>query len=264
MSAALLQTVELSKSFPLGGGPFSSSPRKRIDAVRNITIGLQAGESVGLVGESGCGKSTLAKLMCRLIEPTSGSVLFDGKSIAEQLGRQLAVFRRSVQMVFQDPQSSLNPLLRIGDAVAEPMAIHGIACGRELRARTEKLLSEVGLDPALARRRPDALSGGERQRVGIARALGLNPKILICDEPVSSLDLPMQAQILKLLADLQTNRGLTLFFISHNLATISVIADRILVMRAGEILEEGPNPRLFIAPQHPYTQQLVKLASKTI
>ena len=160
--------------------------------------------------------------------------------------------------------SSLNPLMRIGDAVAEPMRIHRTVPEEKVRARVEKLFTEVGLNPAWMNRLPHALSGGQRQRVGIARALSVNPKILICDEPVSSLDLTVQAQILKLLAGLQADRGLTLFFISHNLATVGAITDRILVMKAGEIVEQAPNPQLFTAPRHPYTQQLVKLASKTL
>lgn len=263
MTETLLEARDLTKSFPLKGHLFGRGAGS-VEAVKNLNLTLRRGESVGLVGESGCGKSTLARLLCRLIRPTSGSILYKGLPLESLRGQSLKQFRRSVQIIFQDPAASLNPLMRVGEILAEPMAIHGIAKGRELERRVQTLLQEVGLDPTWVNRFPRTLSGGQGQRVGIARALSLNPQLLICDEPVSSLDLSIQAQILKLLTELQAKRGLTLLFISHNLATISAISDRILVMRSGQILEEGPNPKLFKAPQHPYTRQLVNLALQTI
>jgi len=235
-----------------------------IHAVLKTSLNLTQGESVGLVGESGCGKSTLARLLCGLIEPTDGEILYRGQPLRRQNTSERKGFRKAVQLIFQDPMASLNPMMRIGSAIAEPLIVHHRPGRRALRKRVEGLLQEVGLDPAWINRFPQALSGGQRQRVGIARALSLNPEVLICDEPVSSLDLSVQAQILKLLTDLQTKRGLTLLFISHNLSTVSAVADRILVMRSGQILEEGANPALFQSAHHPYTQVLVKLASKKL
>ena len=259
----LLKAKNLTKGFPLREG-FFSSPVGWVEAVRDVSLRVDPGECVALVGESGCGKSTLARLLCRLLLPSTGVVEFREKNIGELRGRSLLEFRRSVQMVFQDPMASLNPLMRVGQIVAEPAAIHRIARGRKLREKVWALLQEVGLDPAWEKRLPHQLSGGQRQRVGIARALALAPLLLICDEPVSSLDLSVQAQILRLLADLQRQRGLALFFISHNLATVSAVADRILVMKEGRIVEEGQNPHLFQSPSHPYTRQLVDLAQRTI
>jgi len=259
----LLEVENLSKRFPLRTGPFGPV-QGWVQAVQDVSLTLKKGESVGLVGESGCGKSTLARLLCRLLKPTHGSIRYRGQSVEDLKAESLKAFRRSVQLIFQAPMASLNPLQRIGETVAEPLVIHRIARGEKLRERVRALFEEVGLDPAWEGRLPHTLSGGQRQRVGIARALSLNPELLICDEPVSSLDLSVQAQILKLLADLQTKRGLTLLFISHNLSTVSAIADRILVMRAGEIVEEALNPELFTSPRHPYSQTLVKLALQTI
>lgn len=258
----LLETIDLRKRFSLRSGAFT--PQGWLEAVRGVSIKIRAGESVCLVGESGCGKTTLARLLCRLDLPTHGFIRYRGENLQELRGKQLRRFRRSVQLIFQDPMASLNPLMRIGQIVAEPLIIHRLAQGKDLEERVGTLLGEVGLDPSLASRFPQSLSGGQRQRVGIARALSMNPELLICDEPVSSLDLSVQAQILKLLTDLQAKRGLSLFFISHNLAVVSALADRILVMREGQILEEGTNPELFRSPRNPYTQTLVNLAMKTI
>ncbi len=263
MSEPLLEAENLSKRFPLRDRPLGRTGGW-IEAVQQVSLTLRAGETVGLVGESGCGKSTLAHLLCWLLTPSSGLLRFQKQPLETLRGRSLLEFRRSVQMIFQDPMASLDPLMRIGSIVAEPLQIHRIVRGRELDQRVRSLLQEVGLDPAWAGRFPASLSGGQRQRVGIARALSLEPRILICDEPVSSLDLSVQAQILKLLSDLKAQRGLTLLFISHNLATVSAVADRILVMREGRIVEEGSNPDLFQNPQHPYTRLLVNLALQTI
>ncbi len=215
---------------------------------------------MGLVGESGCGKSTLARILAFLWEPTSGEVFYKGEEVRTLRKEKLLAFRRAAQMVFQDTSASLNPRHTIAEAISEPLIIHRMSRGQALRAQLEELLEEVGLDPSLGGRLPASLSGGQRQRVAIARALALRPELLICDEPVSSLDLSVQAQILSLLEKLQTSRGLTLFIISHNLATLSSICDRILVMHQGRIVEEGKNPDLFLHPRHPATSTLVNLA----
>ena len=262
MSDLLLEAKDLAKRFPLRSGFFNAAGW--LEAVREVHLTIQAGESVGLVGESGCGKTTLAKILCRLEPPTRGSVRYRGEEIRTLRGQKLLRFRRKVQLIFQDPMSSLDPLMRIGQIVAEPLVIHRLAKGQHLLHRVHTLLAEVGLDPSWKNRFPHTLSGGQRQRVGIARALGLDPELLICDEPVSSLDLSVQSQILKLLTDLQAKRGLSLLFISHNLAVVSALADRILVMREGRIVEEGTNPHLFENPRDPYTRTLVNLALKTL
>ena len=263
MSAPLLEARDLTKRFPFQSHPFASHSGS-IEAVSHINLSLREGESVGLVGESGCGKSTLARLLVGLLRPTSGFCLYRGRPIDSLRHQEQRAFRRSVQLIFQDPMASLDPLMRIGQAVAEPILIHRLATGREAQEKVRTLFQEVGLDPTWVNRYPQSLSGGQRQRVGIARALSLHPKLLICDEAVSSLDLSVQAQILRLLIDLQARRRLALLFISHNLATVSAISDRVLVMRQGRIVEEGQNPRLFQAPQNPYTRALVNLALRRL
>ncbi|MCM8811771.1 MAG: ABC transporter ATP-binding protein [Candidatus Omnitrophica bacterium] len=263
MNQPILQTIDLSKRFPLRPLPFSPA-RGWIHAVQEVSLEIRRGESVGLVGESGCGKSTLSRLLCKLLEPSDGKILFRGEEISRLRSGSLKEFRRRVQLIFQDPMASLNPLMRIGQIIAEPMQIHRLIANREVRQRVHGLMEEVGLDPALENRFPHMLSGGQKQRVGIARALSLEPELLICDEPVSSLDLSVGAQILRLLSDLQRKKSVALFFISHNLATVSAVADRVLVMKEGRIIEEGANPDLFRQPAHPYTQLLVKLAFQTL
>lgn len=257
----LLQAKDLSKRYPLRAHPLAPT-RRWIHAVEGVNLALHRGESVGLVGESGCGKSTLARLLCCLIPPSTGQLLFRGRPLGRSVLKRS--FRKAVQIIFQDPMASLNPLIRVGPSIAEPLRIHQRLTGPKLKRRVASLLEEVGLDPSYATRFPQALSGGQRQRVGLARALSVSPELLICDEPVSSLDLSVQAQILKLLTELQRKRNLTLLLISHNLATISAMADRILVMRSGRVVEEGGNPALFRAPQHPYTRRLVELALQAI
>ena len=259
----LLEAQGLTKRYPLRSHPLASA-QSWVEAVRGVHLSLRAGECVGLVGESGCGKSTLARLLCGLIPPTSGVVLYRHRPLSELRAESSKEFHKSVQIVFQDSAASLNPLMRIGQIIAEPLRIHHLANGEGLRQKLTSLLGEVGIDPSWVNRFPSTLSGGQRQRVGIARALALSPKILICDEPVSSLDLSVQAQILGLLADLQARRNLGLLFISHNLSVVGALADRILVMRAGQVIEEGLNPELFQHPKQPYTRLLVDLAFQRV
>ena len=259
----ILEAKNLTKRYSLRSHPWSST-QSWVEAVKDIHLTLKTGECVGLVGESGCGKSTLARLLCGLIPPTAGTVLYQGRPLSQLRGESLRQFRRSVQIIFQDSTASLNPLMRIGQIIAEPLRIHHLANGERLRQRVSSLLGEVGIDPSWVNRFPSTLSGGQRQRVGIARALALSPKILVCDEPVSSLDLSVQAQILGLLADLQARRGVGLLFISHNLSVVGALADRILVMRAGQVIEEGTNPDLFRDPKQPYTRLLVDLAFQRV
>ena len=259
----LLEAQAVAKRYALRPHPLAP-PCGWVEALRQVDLAIREGECVGLVGESGCGKSTLARILCGLAAPDTGRILFRGQSLSRLRGPGWREYRRSVQMVFQDPAASLDPLQRIGATVAEPLAAHRIARRADLRQKVSVLLSEVGLDPAWAVRFPSSLSGGQRQRVGIARALAPNPDLLICDEPVSSLDLSVQAQILNLLLELRTKRGMALLFISHNLVTVGAIADRIVVMKSGAVVEEGPNPGIFHEPREPYTRQLVKLALQTV
>ena len=255
----ILEARNLFKRYPFRAHPLAP-PRGWVDAVQGFNLSIQKGECVGLVGESGSGKSTVARMLCGLIPSSVGEILFRNKTLHELRGREEREFRKSVQIIFQDPFVSLNPRMRIGQIVAEPLQIHGLARGIELRKRAEHLLREVGLDPSWYNRYPQALSGGQRQRVGIARALALDPELLICDEPVSSLDLSVQAQVLSLLQSLHQDRGLSLLFISHDLRVVGALADRIVVMQHGRVIEEGPNPDLFRQPKHSYTRLLVELA----
>ncbi len=256
---SLLEARKLCKRYPFRAHPLAP-PRGWVEAVEGVSLAVREAECVGLVGESGCGKSTLARMLCGLIPSSSGEILFKGEALHKRHGNEERRFRRSVQIIFQDPFASLNPRMQIGSIVAEPLQIHGLARGAELAERVKRLLQEVGLDPSWVGRYPQTLSGGQRQRVGIARALALDPELLICDEPVSSLDLSIQAQVLALLGRLRQERGLSLFFISHDLRVVGALADRILVMRNGRIVEEGPNPDLFRQPKESYTRLLVDLA----
>ncbi|MBI1953542.1 MAG: ABC transporter ATP-binding protein [Candidatus Omnitrophica bacterium] len=256
---SLLEARGISKRFPIQGHSLSRTVGW-VEALSGVSLAIGPGETVGLVGESGCGKSTLAKILAQLLAPTSGEVLFQGQKLSSAGGIRRLAFRRSVQMVFQDTAACFDPRMTVAQAIAEPMVIHRTARGAALRQEVSRLLQEVGLDPALGQRLPMGLSGGQRQRAAIARALALKPELLVCDEPVSSLDLSVQAQILSLLQDLQTTRGLSIFIISHNLATLGALARRILVMDRGRLVEEGTNPEIFHRPQHPATAALVKLA----
>jgi len=228
-----------------------------IRAVDGISFEIGAGETFGLVGESGCGKSTVGRAVLRLEEPTRGSITFDGRPVLDANGEGLRTLRRQMQMVFQDPYGSLNPRMPIGRAIAEGIEIHRLAPRSEIPARVAALMAEVGLDPALAGRYPHQFSGGQRQRIGIARALAVEPRLLVCDEPVSALDVSVQAQVLNLLADLQRTRGLAYLFIAHDLAVVRQLSHRIAVMYFGRIVESGPAETLIQAPRHPYTRALL-------
>jgi peptide/nickel transport system ATP-binding protein len=254
----LLQVRDLVKRFPITRGVVFQRQVADVEAVAGISFELRRGEALGLVGETGCGKSTTARLIMRLLEPTGGEIRFEGHDIAHLRGPALKAARREMQIVFQDPYSSLNPRKTAGSIVGEPFAIHGLHPDRAERRRVVgELLDRVGLQPEHHNRYPHEFSGGQRQRIGIARALALRPKLLIADEPVSALDVTIQAQILDLLRELQRELGLTLLLISHDLAVVRQMADRVAVMRAGKIVELAPNETLYNSPGHPYTRELL-------
>jgi oligopeptide transport system ATP-binding protein len=257
MEAPLLQVSGLVKDFPVRG----TATGRGAGVVRvldGITFHAVAGETLALVGESGCGKTTTARCILRLIEPTSGSIVFDGVELTGLPRRALRRVRKHVGIVFQDPYGSLNPRLRALDVVREPLRIHGMGDRRQQEWRAQELLERVGLDPRDAHKMPWELSGGQQQRLGIARALALDPKLVICDEPVSSLDVSIRAQILNLLRDLQREFGITYLFISHDIRVVQHVADHVVVMYLGAIVEEGPVDRVFSAPRHPYTRALMR------
>jgi oligopeptide/dipeptide ABC transporter ATP-binding protein len=255
MTAPLLEVEGLSRSFVVDRTLFGR-PRAVLRAVDDVSFALGAGETLGLVGESGSGKTTVSRLLLRLLPPTGGRIRFEGSDITHLRERSLRGFRQAAQVVFQDPYASLNPRLRIRDVVGEPLRNFG-ATRREARARAGELLETVGLPAAFLARFPHQLSGGQRQRVAIARALALRPRLVVCDEAVSSLDVSVQAQILNLLADLQRQLGLALFFISHNLAVVRHVSHRVAVMYLGRLVELAPEAELFERPRHPYTQALI-------
>ena len=256
MTAPLLVVEDLVKHYRTEGLFAAKAPPVR--AVDGVSFTVQRGETLALVGESGCGKSSVGRTILRLQEPTAGRVAFDGADVFGLAREPLRALRRHMQIVFQDPYSSLNPRMTVGEAVAEGIEIHRLARTRAERAqRVAALLEEVGLDASYARRYPHEFSGGQRQRIGIARALAVEPEFLVCDEPVSALDVSVQAQVINLLRDLQQRRGLAYLFIAHDLAVVRQIADRIAVMYLGRIVETGPAEALLSDPRHPYTQALL-------
>ena len=258
MSAPLLQVTALTKAFPVKGHAILGRAAPTLKAVDGVSFSLARGETLGLVGESGCGKSTTARLILRLIEPTGGSILLDGRDLLGCRGEQLRALRREMQIVFQDPLSSLNPRMTVGTNLAEPLRFHRVGTGRERRDEARRLLDVVGLQPHEFDRFPHELSGGQCQRLAIARALILKPKLIIFDEPVSALDVSIRAQILKLLLELQQRFGLTYIFISHDLSVVKRVSDRIAVMYLGRVVEIAESARLHAEPRHPYTRSLLQ------
>jgi peptide/nickel transport system ATP-binding protein len=261
LGTPLLLVENVSKRFAIRKAGFFGGEEKEVLAVDDVSFEVKRGESLGLVGESGCGKTTLSKIIMRAITPDTGRILFnEGARLIETLklrGSQLQEFRKRIQFVFQDPMGSLNPRMSVYDIITEPLVIHGVGTAREREEIAKELMALVGLDTKHLRRYPHSFSGGQRQRIGIARAIALRPDIVICDEPVSALDVSIQAQILNLLKDLQAKLGLTYIFVSHNLAVVEYIADRIMVMCAGRLVEMAPADRLFQNPVHPYTRALL-------
>ena len=254
---ALLAVKHLSVHFPVGGGPLRGG-REFVRAVDDVSFVLAPGETLGVVGESGCGKTTVARALTRLVPPTAGEILFEGEDLARLSGARLRTFRRKLQMMFQDPYSSLDPRMTVEEIIGEPLDIHHLAPTRSARRqRVHALLEDVGLDPSQAARYPHEFSGGQRQRIGIARALAVEPRLIVCDEPVSALDVSIQAQIINLLQDLQAEHGLAYLFIAHDLAVVEHISRRILVMYLGKIVETASANQVCRAPKHPYTQALI-------
>jgi peptide/nickel transport system ATP-binding protein/oligopeptide transport system ATP-binding protein len=256
MSADLLAVRDLRKTFHLPARR-PGAPSQSVRAVDGVSFTIQPGETLGLVGESGCGKSTVAKLVLRLLEADGGSVRFAGRELVDLPGRELLPLRREMQMIFQDPFASLNPRQRVGQIVGEPLLIHGLATPRKLREQAIELLRTVGLAGELVDRYPHEFSGGQRQRIGIARALAVRPRLIIADEPVSALDLSIQAQIVNLLQDLQEQFALTYLFISHDLGVVEHLCNRVAVMYLGRIVELAPADQLYQAPRHPYSEALL-------
>jgi oligopeptide/dipeptide ABC transporter ATP-binding protein len=252
----LLEVRDLKKYFPIRRGLFSRVVGQ-VRAVDGVSFSIQPGEVLGLVGESGCGKTTTGRCVLRLIEPTAGSVRFEGREITTLKPGEMRRLRREMQIVFQDPYSSLNPRLTIGSMLSEPLAIHGLARGAQARERVAELLTLVGLSPDHARRYPHEFSGGQRQRIGVARALAVGPKLIVADEPVSALDVSIQAQIINLLRELQQRMKLTYLFVAHDLSVVEYISDRVAVMYLGRIAELASRDALYQKPAHPYTQSLL-------
>jgi oligopeptide transport system ATP-binding protein len=253
----LLELEHLTKYFPVRSGLLQRETG-RVHAVEDVTLTVYKGETLGLVGESGCGKSTLGRTMVRLLEPNAGSIRFDGRDITKLSRRRLRPLRRELQMVFQDPYASLNPRKRVGTIVGDPLGIHGIGTRHDRRSRVQELLSTVGLAPEHFNRFPHEFSGGQRQRIGVARALALRPKLIVADEPVSALDVSIQAQIVNLFEELQDEFGLTYVFIAHDLNVVRHVSDRVAVMYLGSLVEISPAEDLYAHPLHPYTISLLE------
>jgi oligopeptide transport system ATP-binding protein len=250
----LLETKNLKMHFPIKAGVLRHTVG-HVKAVDGVNLQIRRGETLGLVGESGCGKSTLARLILRLLEPTEGEVIFEGENILGYDRKQMLAVRRNMQIVFQDPYASLNPRMTVGNIVGEPLKIHKVEGDR--KQRVQELLEVVGLNPEHYNRYPHEFSGGQRQRIGVARAIALNPKLIVCDEPVSALDVSIQAQVINLLQDLQKEFDLTYVFIAHDLSVVKHIADRVAVMYLGKIVEMADRKKLFSEPRHPYTASLL-------
>ncbi len=255
-AAPLLEVIELGKRFKVGSA-WSRGGRRELQAVDAVSLQVRPGETLGLVGESGCGKSTLARCIVRLHDCTSGALRFEGRDITHLGARAMRPIRPRLQMVFQDPYTSLNPRRRVGDLIAEPLRVHGRRSRAEVAERVRELAALVGLRPEQLARYPHEFSGGQRQRIGIARALALEPRLVVADEPVSALDVSIQAQIVNLLADLQERLGLTYLFIAHDLSVVRQVSTRTAVMYLGSIVEVGPTERLYAQPAHPYTAALI-------
>ena len=253
----LLSVTELHKHFPVREGLLIERKVGEVRAVDGVSFDVQPGETLGLVGESGSGKSTTGYCILQLLKPTSGSIKFEGTELTDLGREEMRRMRREMQIVFQDPYSSLDPRMTVGDIVGEPLIVHGIGTRRDRSARIRDLLDVVGFDPTFTNRYPHEFSGGQRQRIGIARALALNPKLIVCDEPVSALDVSIQAQILNLLRDLQRDFGLTYLFIAHDLAVVRAMSDTIAVMNQGKIVEVGAAEQIYNSPQNEYTKALL-------
>lgn len=257
-SDVLLHVKDLKMHFPITKGIIFQRQVGAIKAVDGISFDMYKGETLGLVGESGCGKSTSGRAILQLYRPTSGEVVFEGRDLTQTKGEDLRKMRRRMQMIFQDPYASLNPRMTVGSIIGEPLEVHSIGASRtERQARVQELLKIVGLNPYFVNRYPHEFSGGQRQRIGVARALAVNPAFIVCDEPISALDVSIQAQIINLLEDLQDELGLTYLFIAHDLSVVRHISDRIAVMYLGKIVELADRDELYARPMHPYTQALL-------